>query len=126
MAELKQQLSSLEERHSELKASHKQQQLTIRQQQARLAVHTPEQLTLQAEMDKLRKCHHKEMLVLEYDNKQLRRQLAGQAEYVLQLQRRLDEQLIHLKAAQREVQDLHSLIECGKGGQLPCQVKGRR
>lgn len=64
-------------------------------------------------MEQLRNSHHKQMLVLEYDNKQLSRQLAAQSEHTLLLQKRLDEQLVELRSAQRDVQDLHSLLEHG-------------
>ena len=77
-------------------------------------------------MDRLQRTqHHKEMLLLQYDNKQLRKQLAHHAETVFQYQKKLDEQLVQLRSAQREVQDLHSLLERAdlqglhkKGGRL--------
>ena len=53
------------------------------------------------------------MLVVEYDNKQLGRQLAAQTDHTLLLQRRLDEQLLELRVAQREVQDLQALSAGG-------------
>ena len=95
----------------ELRASQKQQQLTIRQLQEKLSKAPLEQVSLQAEIDQLHKMHHKEMLVMEYDNKQLGRQLTARTENCVHLQRRLDEQLVQLRSAQREVQDLHSLLE---------------
>lgn len=49
--------------------------------------------------------------MLEYDKKQLGRELGVQMEHGLQLQKRLDEQLLQLKSAQHEVEDLHSLLE---------------
>lgn len=111
MAELKKQLSHSESKYSEVKASYRQQQLIMKQLQARLAQPNMEILGLQAEMERLRKAHHREMLVLEYDNKQLSRHLATQTEHSHQLQRRLDEQHVQLRSAQREVEDMQSLLD---------------
>lgn len=111
VSELRQQVSLSENKYAELKASHRSQQLTIRQQQTMLSQPRLEQASMQAEMEQLRRTHHKQMLVMEYDNKHLGRQLAAQSEHILSLQRRLDEQLVQLRSAQREVQDLQSLLE---------------
>lgn len=111
VAELKQKLALSESKRVELKASQNQQQLAIQHLQDELSRAPLEQVSLQAEIDQLRKMHHKEMLVMEYDSKQLGRQLATQTENSVHLQRRLDEQLVQLRSAQREVQDLHSLLE---------------
>ncbi len=94
-----------------MKANYQQQQLTLKQLQAKLSQPNLELLSLQAEVEQLRKAHHRELLVLEYDNKQLGRHLAAQTEHSHQLQRRLDEQLLQLRTAQRDVQDVHTLLE---------------
>lgn len=111
VTELRQQLSCSESKCSELKSIQKHQQSTIKQLQAKLSRPSLEVVSLQAEVERLRKAHHKEMLVLEYDNKQLGRQLAAQTEQMVNSQKRLDEQLVQLRSAQREVQDLHSMLE---------------
>lgn len=115
MAELKQQLSSSENRCSELKAIQRHQQSTIKQLQAKHSKPSPELMSMQAEMEHLRKSHHKEVLVLQYDSKQLRRQLAEHAEQTVASQKQLDEQLLQLQSAQREVQDLHFMMERSQG-----------
>lgn len=111
VAELKQQLSFSESKCAELRSNQKQQQATVKQLQAKLSKPGMELVSLQTEVERLRKVHHKEMLVLEYDNKQLGRQLAAQTEDVIHYQKRLDEQLVQLRSAQREVQDLHFMLE---------------
>lgn len=111
VVELKQHLSLSESKLAEFKASHKHQQHTIKQLQDKVAQPLLEQVSLQAEVDQLRKTHHREMLVFEHDNKQLGRKLAAQTEHSFHLQKRLDEQLVQLRSAQREVQDLHTLLE---------------
>ena len=111
MAELKKQLSHSESKYSEMKASYRQLQLIQKQLQGRLAQPNVEILELRAEIERLRKAHHREMLVLEYDNKQLSRHLATQVEHSHQLQRRLDEQHVQLRMAQREVEDMQSLLD---------------
>lgn len=129
MSELRQQLSFSESKCGELKSGQKHQQGIIKQLQARLSKPNSELASLQAEVDRLRKAHHKEMLVLEYDNKQLGRQLAAQTENTIHSQKRLDEQLVQLRSAQREVQDLHFMLEhsqpqAGQGSQK--NGKGKR
>ena len=119
MAELKQQLSSSENRCSELKAIQKHHQSTVKQLQAKLSKPSPELMSLQAEMEHLRKVHHKELLVLQYDNKQLRRQLTEQTEQSIVSQARLDEQLVQLRSTQREVQDLHFMLEHSQAQKAP-------
>lgn len=127
MAELKQQLSFSESKCSELRSSQKQQQAAMKQLQAKLSKPGMELLSLQAEVERLRKVHHKEMLVLEYDNKQLGRQLAAQTEHAVHYQKRLDEQLVQLRSAQREVQDLHFMLERSQpqGGHGSHRVPGK-
>ena len=88
-----------------------EQKQLLKQLQSRQARPIAELSSLQEQLEQLRKQHHNEMLVMEYDNKSLGKQLAVQTEYSIQLQRQLDEQLLQLKSAQREVEDLHSLVE---------------
>lgn len=115
VSELQQSLAVADKKLSEAKVEYKsrltEQKQLLKQLQTRHARPVEELTSLQEEVEQLRKQHHKEMLVLEYDNKQLGKKLAVQTEYSLQLQRQLDEQLLQLKSAQREVEDLHSLAE---------------
>ena len=115
VSELQQSLAVADKRLSEAKIEYKrrltEQKQLLKQLQTRHARPVEELTSLQEEVEQLRKQHHKEMLVLEYDNKQLGKKLAVQTEHSLQLQRQLDEQLLQLKSAQREVEDLHSLAE---------------
>ena len=48
---------------------------------------------------------------MEYDNKQLGRQLAVQSESCLRLQQQLDKRTVQLMSTQREVEDLQSQLE---------------
>lgn len=48
---------------------------------------------------------------MEYDNKQLGRQLAVQSESCLKLQQQLDKRTVQLMSTQREVEDLQSQLE---------------
>lgn len=48
---------------------------------------------------------------MEYDNKQLGRQLAVQSESCLRLQQQLDKRTVQLVSTQREVEDLQSQLE---------------
>lgn len=115
VSELQQCLAMADEKLSEVKTEykrrHSEHKQLLKQLQTRHAKPISELASLQEEIEQLRKQHHKEMLVFEYDNKQLGKQLAIQTEYSIQLQRQLDEQLLQLKSAQREVEDLHSLME---------------
>lgn len=108
---LQRQLTHSESKYGDLKTSHKQLQHTTKQLQARLSQPNLEVASLRAELDQLQRTRQKEKLVSDFDNKQLRRQLEDQASHTLQLQMKLDEQLIQLRSAQREVQDLQSLLE---------------
>ena len=115
VSELQQRVSMADKKLSEANIEYKrrlnEQKQLLKQLQSRHTRPVEELTSLQEEIERLRKQHHREMLVLEYDNKQLGKQLAVQTEYSLQLQRQLDEQLLQLKSAQREVEDLHSLVE---------------
>lgn len=111
VTELQRQLSNSENKVSELKSNHKQQQNTIKQLRVQLSQPSLELTSLQDELTQLHETHHKQMLVMGYDNKQLRKQLAMQVECGVRLQKRVDEQLLQLKSAQREVKDLQSLLE---------------
>lgn len=111
LAQLKQQLSLSDAKCVELKSGQKNQQAVIKQLQSRLSKPHQDLMALQAELEQTRKAHHKELLVLEYDNKQLGRQLAAQTERAIHFQKMLDEQLVQLRSAQREVQDLHFMLE---------------
>lgn len=115
VVDLQQSASLAERRLTETKLEYKKrladQKQVMKELQSRTARPIAELESLQEEIDRLRSGHHKEMLVLEYDNKELGKQLAAQTEHSLQLQRQLDEQLVQLKTAQREVDDLHSIVE---------------
>ena len=115
LSDTQKQLMTSERKFSEAKSEHKkrnsEQQQVIRQLQTKLSRPSPEQLTLQSELEQMQKAHHRQMLVVEYENKQLRKQLGVQSEYSLELQKRLDEQTVQLRSAQREVDDLHSQLE---------------
>lgn len=115
ITELQQCVAVADQKLSETKAEYKrrllEQKQIVKELQSRNSKPISELSSLQEEIEQLRKRHHKEMLVLEYANKHLGKQLAVQTEYSLQLQRQLDEQLLQLKSAQREVDDLHSLVE---------------
>ena len=111
VAELQKQLSDSESKRNELKSSHKQQQNNIKQLQAQLSQPSPDLIATRGKLAQLHETHHKQLLVLEYDKKQLGRQLDLQMEHGLQLQKRLDEQLLQLKSAQHEMEDLHTLLE---------------
>lgn len=124
-------MSFWESKCAELRSNQKQQQSTIKQLQVKLSKPDTELMALQAEVERLYKAHHKEMLVLEYDNKQLGRQLAAQTEHTVHCQKRLDEQLVQLRSAQREVQDLHFMLERfkpqeGRGSQRVPGKPGKR
>ena len=101
----------LSEAKTEYKSRLSEQKQLLKKLQMKQAKPISELASLQDEVERLQKQHHKEMLTLEYDNKRLGKQLAVQTEYSIQLQRQLDEQLLQLKSAQREVEDLHSLVE---------------
>ena len=109
-----------------------EQKQLLKQLQSRQTRPIAELTSLQEQLDQLRKQHHHEMLVMEYDNKSLGKQLAVQTEHSIQLQRQLDEQLLQLKSAQREVEDLHSLVEQMKplslrhGAKSPSSVSKKR
>ena len=115
ITELQQCAAVADQKLSETKMEYKrrlsEQKQIVKELQSRTSKPISELSSLQEEIEQLRKRHHKEMLVLEYDNKHLGKQLAVQTEYSLQLQRQLDEQMLQLKSAQREVYDLHSLVE---------------
>lgn len=115
VSELQQCVAVANQKISETKIEYKrrlsEQKQVVKELQSRNSRPISELSSLQEEIEQLRKRHHKEMLVLEYDNKHLGKQLAVQTEYSLQLQRQLDEQLLQLKSAQREVEDLHSIVE---------------
>ena len=101
----------LSEAKIEYKRRLSEQKQLLKQLQMKHAKPISELASLQDEIERLQKQHHKEMLTLEHDNKHLGKQLAVQTEYSIQLQRQLDEQLLQLKSAQREVEDLHSLVQ---------------
>ena len=101
----------LSEAKIEYKRQLSEQKKLLKQLQMKHAKPISELASLQDEIERLQKQHHKEMFTLEYENKCLGKQLAVQTEYSIQLQRQLDEQLLQLKSAQREVEDLHSLVE---------------
>ena len=61
----------------------------------------------QAELEEARRTHQRQLLVAEYKEQQLRRQLASQSELCAGLQRQVEEQTVQLRAALREVEDLH-------------------
>ena len=65
------------------------------------------------------------MLATEYDNKQLRHQLAVQSESYLALQQQLDERTVQLRSMQREVEDLQSQLELLHATFVPAG-RGRR
>lgn len=115
VSELQRCVAMADKKLSEAKIEYKkrlsEQKQLLKQLQTKHAKPISELASLQEELERLQKQHHKEMLTLEYDNKRLGKQLAVQTEYSMQLQRQLDEQLLQLKSAQREVEDLHSLVE---------------
>ena len=110
VTDLQQELSNSESKCSELTASHKQQEHTLKQLQTQLS-QPSDLISLQDELSQLRVSHRKQLLVLEFDKKHLGKQLAVQMEHGLQLQKRLDQQLLQLKSAQHEVDDLQSLLQ---------------
>ena len=115
VSELQQRVAVADRKLSETKIEYKrrlsEQKQLLKQLQMKHAKPISELASLQDEIEQLQKQHHKEMLTLEHDNKHLGKQLAVQTEYSVQLQRQLDEQLLQLKSAQREVEDLHSLVQ---------------
>jgi antitoxin component of MazEF toxin-antitoxin module len=115
VSELQQCVAVANRKLSEAKIEYKrrlsEQKQLLKQLQMKHAKPISELASLQDEIERLQKQHHKEMLTLEHDNRHLGKQLAVQTEYSVQLQRQLDEQLLQLKSAQREVEDLHSLVE---------------
>lgn len=123
--DLQQEVATIEKRLSETKSEYKRrisdQQRLIKDLQVKISHPSSKFEALQRELEQLRDTHQKEVLVMEYDKKELSRQLAIQNEYAHRLQDRLDEQLVQLMSAQREVQDVHSLLEHLK----PAAVRGR-
>ena len=137
VSELQQCAAMADKKLSEAKIEYKrrlsEQKQLLKQLQTKHAKPISELASLQEEIERLQKQHHKEMVVLEYDNKRLGKQLAVQTEYSIQLQRQLDEQLLQLKSAQREVDDLHSLVEhlkpltaSSKQGTKPASVGSKK
>ena len=115
VSELQQCVTVADTKLSEVKVEYKrrlsEQKQLLKELKTKHSKPITELASLQKEIELLQKQHHKEMLTLEYDNQHLGKQLAVQTEYSIQLQRQLDEQLLQLKSAQREVKDLHSLVE---------------
>ena len=108
---LKQLCTNLEATISELEACNKKQQQAIQQLHSELSQTTPDIAALTEELTQMQEAHHRQVLVLEYDKKQVCKHLEKQVEQNTRLQRRLDEQLLQLKSAQREVEDLHNLLD---------------
>ena len=112
---LQQEVATIEKKLLETKTEYKRrisvQQHLIKDLQSKMSHPRSNLEVLQREVEQLRNTHQKEVLVMEYDNKELTRQLAVLTEYAHRLQDRLDEQLVQLMSAQREVQDVHSLLE---------------
>ena len=113
--ELQRQLTTASKKLSETKVEYKQrnseQQQLIKSLQSRLSNPSPELLALQVEIERLQRTHQEEMIVFECDNQELRKQLSIQAEYCQELQKHLDGQMLQLRTAQREVDDLRQILE---------------
>ena len=111
---LRQQCSEFKAAIGDLESSNKKQQNAIeelRSQLSRRSSTSPDAAGLKKGMAQLQEDHRRQLLVLEYDKKQASKKLQAQVELNDLLQGRLDEQLLQLKAARREVEDLHCLLK---------------
>ena len=109
--ELARELANAEKKLQEYKRRNSDNQRLVKDLQSR-APHPAQELeALKKELDEIRAAHHKEVFVMENNNKELRRQLVAQTEYAGVLQKKLDDQMLQLLSAQREVRDIHSTME---------------
>ncbi len=112
---LRQQLADSKTTVCELESSNRKHQHTIERLQSQMSQTLPDMATVHKELAQLQEVHKRQVLVLEYDKKQLYKKLQTQVEHNGRLQSRLDEQLLQLKSTQREVEDLHFILEHKSG-----------
>lgn len=127
---LRQQLFDSKAMVNELETSNKKQQQTIEHLRSQLSQTLPDMAVVQKELAQLQEVHRRQVLVLEYDKKHVCKKLQAQVEQNGRLQSRLNEQLLQLKSAQHEVEDLHFLLEhktnCSKAGETPSGLRERK
>lgn len=109
--ELAQEVENAEKKLLTYKHRNADNQRVIRELQSNIPRPTRELEALKKELDDIRRVRHKEMVTMETNNRELRRQLVAQSEYCVALQKKLDDQMVELLSAQREVQGVHSLLE---------------
>ncbi len=109
--ELIQDLANTEKKLLTYKQRSSESQRIIRE--LRLSVPRParELEALKKELDEIRRTRQREVAAMEANNRKLRQQLVVQSEHSIALQKKLDDQMVELFSAQREVEDLHSLLE---------------
>jgi len=127
---LRQQSSEFKTAISDLESSNERLQRTIEELRSQLSHQSSASPDAASRKKKgvaqLQEDHRRQLLVLEYDKKQASKQLLVQVELNGLLQRRLDEQLLQLKAARHEVEDLHGLLQTKRThrGHVATETKG--
>lgn len=109
--DLSQELAVVEKRLSDYKRKNSDSQRLIKELQSKVPHPTHELEVLKRELEEIRKAHHKELYAIKNSNSELRRQLVVQTDYAGELQKTLDEQMLQLLSAQREVKDIHIILE---------------
>lgn len=109
--ELAQELANAEIKLSNYKHRNSDSQHLIRELQSNVPRPVRELEAVKKELDDIRRARQKELVGMETNNRGLRRQLAVQRQYSEALQKKLDDQMVELLSAQRQVQEVHSLLE---------------
>ena len=110
--------SKLMEGRAEYKRRSTQQQGLIKQLQTQLSRQSHAGLVrLEAELTQLHESHCSEVAAMANDRRRLQEQLEQTAAVARASQRKAEEQMVQLLAAQREVEDLHAMLQHARAAQ---------